>query len=192
MMLGRDSEDENWSIFVFELVIWTQPSGPLCLWQCFNYCLFQSSTVVSTRESSLFDSFQGVQELFKLFHLSVHVKKFQHCCNQTLFQASTVISTTESFFKWYKSCLNLSTCPCKWRSRHACKEYQSPTCVCVCPESVSHYCTFWWEMAIWRFLLLRARRMGKFFQNLQNLTCHWSQLCPSLGIHCKANWNSVW
>ena len=35
MMLGRDSEDELWSRFVFELVIRTQPSGPLCLWQCF-------------------------------------------------------------------------------------------------------------------------------------------------------------
>ena len=33
MMLGRDSEDEIWSRFVFELVIRTQPSGPLCLWQ---------------------------------------------------------------------------------------------------------------------------------------------------------------
>ena len=40
-----DSEDEIWSRFVFELVIWpqevtlvrwTQPSGPLCLWQCFS------------------------------------------------------------------------------------------------------------------------------------------------------------
>ena len=43
-MLSRDSEAEMWSRFVFELVIWpqeitfarwTQPSGPLCLWQCF-------------------------------------------------------------------------------------------------------------------------------------------------------------
>ena len=43
-MLSRDSEDKMWSRFVFELVIWlqeftlarwTQPSGPLCLWQCF-------------------------------------------------------------------------------------------------------------------------------------------------------------
>jgi len=25
----------KWSRFVFELMIWTQPSGPLCLWQCF-------------------------------------------------------------------------------------------------------------------------------------------------------------
>ena len=48
LMLGRDSEDEIWSRFVFELVIWlkkvtlvsrTQPSGPLCLWQCLiAYC----------------------------------------------------------------------------------------------------------------------------------------------------------
>ena len=36
LMLGRDSDDEIWSRFVFELVIWTQPSGPLCLWQCLN------------------------------------------------------------------------------------------------------------------------------------------------------------
>ena len=45
LMLGRDSEDEIWSRFMFELVIWlqevtlarwTQPSGPLCLWQCFH------------------------------------------------------------------------------------------------------------------------------------------------------------
>ena len=42
-MLSRDSEDEIWSRFVFELVIWpqevtlvrwTQSSGPSCLWQC--------------------------------------------------------------------------------------------------------------------------------------------------------------
>ena len=42
-MLGRYSEDEIWSRFLFQLVIWpkqvtlvswTQPSGPLCLWQC--------------------------------------------------------------------------------------------------------------------------------------------------------------
>ena len=41
---SRDSEDEIWWRFLFELVIWpleatlarwTQPSGPLCHWQCF-------------------------------------------------------------------------------------------------------------------------------------------------------------
>ena len=43
-LVCRDSEDEMWSRFVFDLVKWpqevtlarwTQPSGPLCLWQCF-------------------------------------------------------------------------------------------------------------------------------------------------------------
>ena len=43
LMLSRDSEDEMWSRLMFELLIWlqevtfarwTQPSGPLCLWQC--------------------------------------------------------------------------------------------------------------------------------------------------------------
>ena len=36
-MLSRDSEDKMWSRFVIwpQEVTWTQPSGPLCLWQCF-------------------------------------------------------------------------------------------------------------------------------------------------------------
>ena len=39
-MLSRDSEDKMWSRFVIwpqevTLAIWIQPSGPLCLWQCF-------------------------------------------------------------------------------------------------------------------------------------------------------------
>ena len=43
-MLSRCSEDEMWSRVMFELLLWpqevtlakwTQPSGPLCLWQCF-------------------------------------------------------------------------------------------------------------------------------------------------------------
>ena len=37
LMFGWDFEDEIWSIFVFELVIWTQSSGPLCLWQCSSF-----------------------------------------------------------------------------------------------------------------------------------------------------------
>ena len=56
-MLSRDSEDEMWSRFVFELVMWpqkvtlarwTQPSGPLCLWQCFQNtltCTYQDESV---------------------------------------------------------------------------------------------------------------------------------------------------
>ena len=47
LVLGWDFEDV-WSRFVWEFVIWpkevtlvsrTQPSGPLCLWQCFCYKL---------------------------------------------------------------------------------------------------------------------------------------------------------
>ena len=37
LMLNRDSEIVICSRFVnCDLVIWTQPSGPLCLWQCFH------------------------------------------------------------------------------------------------------------------------------------------------------------
>ena len=46
LMLGRDSEDEIRSRFVFELVIRTQPSGPLCLWQCL-YNLMVSMKVLN-------------------------------------------------------------------------------------------------------------------------------------------------
>ena len=42
LMFGWDSKAEIWSRFMFELVWtlvgWTQPSGPLCLWQCFYTC----------------------------------------------------------------------------------------------------------------------------------------------------------
>ena len=46
LVLGQYSEDEIWSRFVFELVIWpkqvtlvswTQPSGSLCLWRCLKH-----------------------------------------------------------------------------------------------------------------------------------------------------------
>ena len=45
LLLGRYYEDEIWSRFFWTLVKWyeevtlvtrTQPSGPLCLWQCFH------------------------------------------------------------------------------------------------------------------------------------------------------------
>ena len=43
-MLSRDSEDKMWSRFVIwpqevTLARWTQPSGLLCLWQCFTISL---------------------------------------------------------------------------------------------------------------------------------------------------------
>ena len=36
LMLDQISSSESRPRFVFELVIRTQPSGPLCLWQCLN------------------------------------------------------------------------------------------------------------------------------------------------------------
>ena len=41
-MLSRDSEDKMWPRFVIwpqevTLARWTQPPGPLCLWQCFSW-----------------------------------------------------------------------------------------------------------------------------------------------------------
>ena len=64
-MLGGDSEDEIWSRFVFEFVIWpqevtlvrwTQSAGPLCLWQCFHiwsFCPFPILTSCDLWSSSL-------------------------------------------------------------------------------------------------------------------------------------------
>ena len=64
-MFGQDFEDEIWSRFVWELVIWpkevtlvtrTQPSGPLCLWQCFFLilCLFSYVYYLARWTSVLF------------------------------------------------------------------------------------------------------------------------------------------
>ena len=47
-LFNRDSENEIWSRFVFELVIWAQPSGPLCLWQCFDIELKSAQTILAT------------------------------------------------------------------------------------------------------------------------------------------------
>ena len=54
-VLGRYYEEEIWSRFVFEIVIWpqevtlvrwTQPSGPLCLRQCFVFLSDPSPIIV--------------------------------------------------------------------------------------------------------------------------------------------------
>ena len=69
-MLGRDSEDEMWSRFVLELVIWpqevilvrwTQPSGPLCLWQCLDHrsLISISQKILIILPPPLFDVFHG-------------------------------------------------------------------------------------------------------------------------------------
>ena len=54
LMLGWDSADEIWSRFMFQLVMWTQPSGPLCLWQCFLNFSNRSSWIDSRAGPDLF------------------------------------------------------------------------------------------------------------------------------------------
>ena len=87
LMFGWDFEDEIWSRFVFELVIWpkevtlarwTQPSGPLCLWQCLYSCGFKSS-------SSLFltvrESFQVGLEILSAYNVPPPpTHSFRHNC----------------------------------------------------------------------------------------------------------------
>ena len=53
LMLGWDSEDEICSRFVFEIVIWSQPSGPLCLWQClsFNQSVRELLEAINSRDT---------------------------------------------------------------------------------------------------------------------------------------------
>ena len=50
-MVSRDSEDKMWSRFVIwpqevTLVRWTQSSGPLCLWQCFDIMATKKSAII--------------------------------------------------------------------------------------------------------------------------------------------------
>ena len=61
-MLSRDSEDEMWSRFVFELVIWpqevtlarwTRPSGPLCFRQCLYLITFANLVTNAMKLSRL-------------------------------------------------------------------------------------------------------------------------------------------
>ena len=67
-MLSQDSEDEMWSRFMFELLIWlqeatlarwTQSSGPLCLWQCFKYNAFCKWLLTQTMNGSTRCRFEG-------------------------------------------------------------------------------------------------------------------------------------
>ena len=67
LMFGRDSEDEIWLGFVLELLIWTQTSGPLCLWQCF-YCSPITNLVRSTEVSEVTWKLLGVSLFSRLPH----------------------------------------------------------------------------------------------------------------------------
>ena len=61
-MLGQDSEDEIWSRFVFELVIWTQPSGPFCQelfltrwslrWSCYHWRFYPTKLLLASSINS--------------------------------------------------------------------------------------------------------------------------------------------
>ena len=65
-MLSRDSEDQIWSRVVFELVIWwTQPWGPLCLWQCLKLDLSTNSHFFTT----LFGEWRHFSELKYFYFL---------------------------------------------------------------------------------------------------------------------------
>ena len=73
-MLSRDPEDENWSRFVIELVIWpqevtlarwTQPSGPLCLWQCL-LTVGRAFTAYSTYSASTTIWLKGIHVIIGL------------------------------------------------------------------------------------------------------------------------------
>ena len=104
-MLGQDSEDEIWSRFMFEFVIWpqdvtlvrwTQSSGPLCLWQCLIslwsrigcrvapiLCEYCSSTIFYSRASTVFWSADSVSfpsssnQLWSAY-ISVHTRRRLH------------------------------------------------------------------------------------------------------------------
>ena len=81
LMLGRYSEDEIWSRFLFELVrwpkqvtfaSWTQPSNLLCLWQClfivFLFFCFYILKIISLSESPLNPLFLNFL-FFRLFFI---------------------------------------------------------------------------------------------------------------------------
>ena len=67
LMLGRDSQDEIWSRFVFELVIWTQPSGPLSLWQCLLKMTSDDAVGKSLWKETVFYKSTCIQTPFKKF-----------------------------------------------------------------------------------------------------------------------------
>ena len=55
-MLGRDFEDEVWTCDMTKKVIlerWTQPSGPLCLWQCFIFEDVRDGEIPNLRRGGL-------------------------------------------------------------------------------------------------------------------------------------------
>ena len=90
LMLSRDSEDEMWSRFMYELLIWlqevtlarwTQPSGPLCLWQCFNTLepLWKSAL----HHTQISPTSENESYIWRLFNL--HLPQKELCCVNFVF-----------------------------------------------------------------------------------------------------------
>ena len=112
LMFGWDSEDEIWSRFVFELVMWTQPSGPLCLWQCF-VCRFLSINLnlgTSGCQLEIFWSGDSLMLLFRLDPKSYHVWQVIEGLWPKSFQVNTCVSKicyrvsqTKSIFRIWSS-----------------------------------------------------------------------------------------
>ena len=73
------SRHEIWSRFVYELVIWTQPSGPLCLWQCLinTYQMSCHKALVWSHVSKYFIAKYSLQ-VPVLLHLSGCKFRLQH------------------------------------------------------------------------------------------------------------------
>ena len=113
-LVTRDSEYEMWSSFVSELVIWpqeitlarwTQPSGPLCLWQCFNkiYFLYLAPikkiidifilVLLCRRWYDAYDVFQYDQKNANLF-----ADIWEHSCGGLHFRRGRFLKTIKIIF----------------------------------------------------------------------------------------------
>ena len=128
-MLSQDSEDEMWSRFMFELLIWlqevtlarwTQPSGPLCLWQCLLLLmkLISLNLFVGIAISRKGEYNCALDKIFwwliALFYLEKFFSIFSTCRSNYISLASAVLSGTNkqsleaSMRKMTSSKLNLS------------------------------------------------------------------------------------
>ena len=103
LILNRDSEDEIWSRFVFELVIWpkgvtlvrwTQSSGPLCLWQCLRDT--DGPLAYAAHISHCLSGSRLVMEAKDWWTLFLSGKKNRRCK-----KSDTQLSTTTCWFSKY-------------------------------------------------------------------------------------------
>ena len=108
-MLSRDSEDEMWSRLMFELLIWpqevtlarwTQPSGPLCLWQCFYKQHYEW----------LFSSWRGISYLHSENKVMSKLQWFSHIfATKNVEAQSNVYERQTIFIKMFAVVIILET-----------------------------------------------------------------------------------